>query len=72
MTISDPREQIDKSDLLNETKRVDFFICTNESEVMSNGRNQTFAYVVPEVGGVKDLRIYTREEGALEMPQPRE
>lgn len=39
------------SDLLKETKGVNFIVCSDEAEVMSNGRKQTFTYVIPKVEG---------------------
>jgi hypothetical protein len=51
MMISCSWEDIDKSDLLKETKGVNFIVYSDEAEVMSNGRKQTFTYVIPKVKG---------------------
>jgi hypothetical protein len=42
---------MEKSDLLEETKGVYFVVCSDEAEVISNGRKQTFTYVIPKVEG---------------------
>jgi len=49
MIISHSWEHIDKSDLLKETKGVNFIVCSDEAEVMSNGWKQTFTDVIPKV-----------------------
>ena len=44
------------SDLLKETKGVNFIVCSDEAEVMSNGRKQTFTYVIPKVEGCRLIK----------------
>jgi hypothetical protein len=51
MIVSCSWEHIDRSDLLKETKGVNFIVHSDEAEVMSNGRKQTFTYVIPKVEG---------------------
>jgi hypothetical protein len=49
-------EHIGRSDLLYETKGINFFLCPNKAEMMSNGWEQTFTNVIPKIEGVQELR----------------